>query len=155
MLFTPFHAESGRSDAENTIHDFVFTPNSTSAFENFTIVDDDVLEFDEIFIAEFSFGPEIANNWNARKGVPITAFILIKDDDCELCNGTSNQKFDDPQENTLLLFIGNCNGMHKQLALLFHLVVDLCLYYVCSSTRINPRTYVLSLMPVYILIRLQ
>ena len=85
MLFAPFHAESGRSDAVNTNNDFVFTPNSTSAFENFTIVDDDVLEFDEIFIAEFNFGPAIANNWNARKEEPSIAFILIRDDDCELC----------------------------------------------------------------------
>ena len=85
MLFAPFHAESGRSDAVNTINDFVFTPNSTSAFENFTIVDDDVLEFDEIFYAEFNFGPEIESNWNARKVEPIIACILIKDDDCELC----------------------------------------------------------------------
>ena len=90
MLFAPFHVESGRSDAVNTISDFVFTSDSKSAFENLTIVDDDVLEFDEIFIAEFSFGPEIANNWNARKEDPRTAFILIKDDDCELCNDTSN-----------------------------------------------------------------
>ena len=90
MLFAPFHAESGRSDAVNTINNFVFTPNSTSAFENFTIVDDDVLEFDEIFIAEFSFDRVIANIWNARKVEPITAFILIKDDDCELCSDSSN-----------------------------------------------------------------
>ena len=83
-LFASFHAEAGRSDAENTINDFVFTPNSTSTFENFTIIDDDVLEFDEIFYAEFSFGPEIANNWNARPVEPITAFILIRDDDGEL-----------------------------------------------------------------------
>ena len=69
----------------NTINDFVFTPTSKSAFENFTIVDDDVLEFDEIFIAEFNFGPEIANNWNAVKGEPSIAFILIRDDDSELC----------------------------------------------------------------------
>ena len=84
-MFAPFHAESGRSDAVNTISDFVFSPNSTSVFENFTIVDDDVLEFDELFIAEFSFGPEIINNWNARKVEPSIAFILIEDDDGELC----------------------------------------------------------------------
>jgi len=90
LLFTPFHAESGRSDVVNTINDFVFTPDNRSAFENFTIVDDDVLEFDEIFIAEFNFGPEIANNWNARKVEPITAFILIRDDDSELCSDSSN-----------------------------------------------------------------
>ena len=82
-MFAPFHVESGRTDVVNTINGFVFTPNSISAFENFTIVDDDVLEFDEIFIAEFNFGPEIENNWNAVKGVPSTAFILIRDDDCE------------------------------------------------------------------------
>ena len=85
VLFAPFHAESGRSDAVNTINDFVFTQDSRSAFENFTIVDDDVLEFDEIFIAEYNFGPEIANTWNVIKGEPSTALILIWDDDCELC----------------------------------------------------------------------
>ena len=84
-MFAPFHAESGRRDIVETINDFVLTRDSTSAFENFTIVDDDVLEFNEIFIAEFSFGPEIANNWNVRKVEPITAFILIRDDDGELC----------------------------------------------------------------------
>ena len=89
MLFAPFHAGSGRSDAVNTINDFVFTPNSRSALENFTIIDDDVLEFDEVFIAEFSFGSEIENNWNARKGEPSIAFILIRDDDCELCLDSS------------------------------------------------------------------
>ena len=93
MLFASFHAESGRSDAVNTLSDFVFTPNSTSVFENFTIVDDDVLEFNEILIAEFSFGPEIANNWNARKVEPSIAFIMIRDDDCELFSGsTKNSK---------------------------------------------------------------
>ena len=71
----------------NTINDFIFTPTSKSALENFTIVDDDVLEFDEIFIAEFDFGPEILNGgWNARKGEPSTAFIVIRDDDSELCS---------------------------------------------------------------------
>ena len=90
MLFAHFHAESGRSDVVNTIHDFVFTPDNRSAFGNFTIVDDDVLEFDEIFIAEFCFGPEIFNSWNATKVEPSTAFILIRDDDCELCNDSSN-----------------------------------------------------------------
>ncbi len=84
MLFVPLHAESGRSDAVNTINDFVFTPDSRSAFQNFTIVDDDVLEFDEVFIAEFSFDPEIAMYFNTRKVQPMTAFILIRDDDCEL-----------------------------------------------------------------------
>ena len=89
-MFAPFRAESGRSDAVNAINGFVFTSDSKSAFENLTIVDDDVLELDEIFIAEFSFDPEIEYYWNATKGVPSVAFILIKDDDCELCSDSSN-----------------------------------------------------------------
>ena len=68
----------------STINDFAFTPANKSAFESFTIVDDDVLEFDELFIAEFNFGPEIANTWNAIKGEPSTTFIVIRDDDSEL-----------------------------------------------------------------------
>ena len=69
----------------NTFNDFVITPTSKSALENFTIVNDSVLEFDELLIAEFDFGPEILNGgWNAVKGEPSTAFILIRDDDCEL-----------------------------------------------------------------------
>ena len=86
ILFAPFNAESGRTDVVNTINDFVFTPASKSAFENFTIVDDSVLEFDELLIAEFNYSPEISNNWNVRKGTPSTTFILIMDDDCELYN---------------------------------------------------------------------
>ena len=93
MLRAPFHAEFGRSDVVNTISDFVFTPKRKSMFENFTIVNDDVFEFDELFIAEISFGPEIANNWNARKVEPSIAFILIRDDDCELfSDSTKNSK---------------------------------------------------------------
>ena len=84
ILFAPFNAESGRTDVVNTINDFVFTPTRKSAFANFTIVNDDVLEFDELLIAEFNFGPEILNKWNAKKGEPSIAFILIRDDDCEL-----------------------------------------------------------------------
>ena len=81
-----FIAESGRTDVVSTFNDFVFTPTSKSAFENFTIVDDDVLEFDEILIAEFDYGPEIlSGGWNAIRGEPSRAYILIRDDDCELC----------------------------------------------------------------------
>ena len=96
ILFAPFHAASpfhavfGRTDVVNAINDFVFTPASKSAFENFTIVDDSVLEFDEIFIAEFNFDPEISNKWNVSKGEPSTAFIRITDDDCELCSDIRN-----------------------------------------------------------------
>ena len=79
-----FNAESGRSDVVNTFNDFVFTPASQSAFHSFTIIDDNVLEFDELFIAEFKFSHEIADNWNVTMGEPRTAFIVIRDDDCEL-----------------------------------------------------------------------
>ena len=78
-------AEFGRPDVVNTFKDFVFTRANQSAFESFTIVDDDVLEFDELFIAEFAFGREILREgWNAIQGEPNTTFIVIRDDDCEL-----------------------------------------------------------------------
>ena len=94
ILFAPFHTASGRTDVVSTMNDFVFTPASKSAFENFTIVDDSVLEFDELFIAEFSFGPEISNKWNVRKGEPSTAFIRITDDDGnhELCSDSTKSE---------------------------------------------------------------
>ena len=79
-----FIAAYGRTDMLNTINNFIFTPASKSAFTNFTIVDDDVLECDELFIAEFNFDPKIASTWNAIRGEPSTALILIRDDDCEL-----------------------------------------------------------------------
>ena len=84
VLFPHFIAESGRTDVESTINDFVFTPVHKSAFETFNIVDDDVLEFDELLIAEFNFGPEISSEWNVIKGEPSVTVILINDDDCEL-----------------------------------------------------------------------
>ena len=80
----PFHSAAGRTDVVNTSSDFVFTPAIKSAFRNLTIVDDEVLEFDELFIAEFSLGPEISSTWNAKKGEPSIAFILLRDDDSEL-----------------------------------------------------------------------
>ena len=80
-IILSFIADSGRTDVIKATNDFVFTATNKSVFENFTIVDDDVLEFDEIFIAEFDVGPEIMNNWNAVKGEPSTAIIIIRDDD--------------------------------------------------------------------------
>ena len=58
---------------------------------NINIVDDDVLEFDELFIVEFGFHPETSFfGWNVIKGEPSTAFILIRDDDCELCSNVAH-----------------------------------------------------------------
>ena len=80
-----FIAESGRTDVVKATNEFVFTAVRKSAFWNITIVDDDVLEFDEVFTVEFNFDSEISNNWNVRKGEPSIAFIIIRDNDCELC----------------------------------------------------------------------
>ncbi len=79
-----FISAHGHADMLNTINDFIFTPASKSALTNFAIVDDDVLEFDELFIAEFNFSPKIASTWNEIKGEPSTTLILIRDDDSEL-----------------------------------------------------------------------
>ena len=125
ILFAPFNSESGRTDVVNTINDFVFTPASKAAFENFTIVDDSVLEFDELLIAEFNFGPEIANSWNVRKGTPSTAFILIMDDDCELCSDSTK-----PHQLILAIFLNTHvpqSYLYIQVATLFlhfHLVTS-------------------------------
>ena len=74
---------SGRTDVESTFNDFLFTLVSKSSFDSFIIVDDRVLEFDELLIATFDFGPEIASNWNVCKGSPNVTYIIIRDDDCE------------------------------------------------------------------------
>ena len=68
---------------QRSTSDFTFKPAIKSAFHNFTIVDDDVLEFDELFIAEFDFGPQLSKNWNVNKGEPSVLYCLIRDDDCE------------------------------------------------------------------------
>ena len=77
------HTEVGRTDVQSMASVFVFTPAIKSAFQNLTIVDDDVLEFDELFIAEFSFGPELSNNWKVKMGEPSVLYCLIRDNDCE------------------------------------------------------------------------
>ena len=79
----PIHTEAGRTDVQRSTSDFTFKPAIKSAFHNFTIVDDDVLEFDELFIAEFDFGPQLSKIWNVNKGEPSVLFCLIRDDDCE------------------------------------------------------------------------
>ena len=66
--------------------DFLFTPASNLSFNSFNIVSDDVLEFDELFFAELDLDEIRSNGWNARAGEFPTTFILIRDDDCELCS---------------------------------------------------------------------
>ena len=77
------HIEAGRADVERATTEFVFTPSTKSAVQNFTIVDDSVLEFDELFIAELDLGTELAN-WNVRIKEPSVLYCLIRDNDCEL-----------------------------------------------------------------------
>ena len=83
MVLTGTCAEFGRTDVESTRKKSVFTPTTNSSFESFNITDDSVLEFDELLIATFEFGKEIANNWNVRKGTPSTTYIAIIDNECE------------------------------------------------------------------------
>ena len=101
-LFAPFNTESGRTDVVFAVNEFVFTPTSKSAFKNFTIVDDNVLEFDELFIAEFHFDYYYSYGWNVIKGEPSTAFILIEDDDSELCSDSTK-----PQQSFHTIFYYN------------------------------------------------
>ena len=82
------HTEAGRTDVQSMASVFVFTPAIKSAFQNLTIVDDDVLEFDELFIAEFTFGPELSNNWKVKIGEPSVLYCLIRDNDCEYTAST-------------------------------------------------------------------
>ena len=81
-----FHVETFRTDVLRTNTDFLFTPVSNSSFNSFIIVNDSVLEFDELFFAEFDLDEIKSNGWNARAGEFPTTFILIRDDDCELCS---------------------------------------------------------------------
>lgn len=84
MFTSAYFTEAGRTDVVSITKDFILTPNRTFAFESFNIVDDDVLEFDELFIAKFQFGIDIPNNWNTKKGMPSTTLIRIIDNDCQL-----------------------------------------------------------------------
>ena len=77
------HIEAGRADVQRAASEFVFTPFAKSAFQNFTIVDDNVLELDELFTAELDLGTELAN-WNVRIEEPSVLYCLIRDNDCEL-----------------------------------------------------------------------
>ena len=78
-------AVSGRTDVdvESTKNEYIFTPTTNSSVRTFTLIDDSVLEFEELLIATFDFGPDITDNWNARKGTPSTTYIRIADNDCK------------------------------------------------------------------------
>lgn len=86
------HTEAGRTDVQRSTSEFVFTPATKSAFQNFTIVDDNVLEFDELFTAQLELGTELTNNWNVRVKGPSVLYCLIRDNDCELCPQCKRKK---------------------------------------------------------------
>lgn len=66
---------------------FTFPPSSESkpkfANGSFTIVNDNIYEYDELILVEFEFDQRIATAYNTSKGQPDTTYILIKDDDSE------------------------------------------------------------------------
>ena len=66
---------------------FTFPPSEESkpkfASGSFTIVKDDIYEYDELIVAEFEFDQRIATAYNTIKGQPNMTYILIKDDDSE------------------------------------------------------------------------
>ena len=66
---------------------FTFLPSNESkpkfANGSFSIVDDNVYEYDELIVADFEFDQRIATAYNTIKGQPNMTYILIKDDDSE------------------------------------------------------------------------
>ena len=70
-------------DIVSSVNDFSFTPTSKRATQGFDIKNDAILEYDELFMAEFDISSLIDAGWSARKGdIPVT-YIAIEDDDCE------------------------------------------------------------------------
>ena len=70
-------------DVQATTPRFTFSPNSKFANSSFTIVDDDVYEYDELIMADFEFDRRVQNNYKTMKGQPNVTYIVIKDDDSE------------------------------------------------------------------------
>ena len=83
-IFLSYAAANG--DITTTPHQFIFTPNleNTPKFSSgsFTIVDDDIYEYDELVMAEFDFDQRVTE-YNTLEGRPNVTFILIEDDDSE------------------------------------------------------------------------
>ena len=71
-------------DVVSTFKDFFFTSVVKRSAGSFAIVDDSILEFDELFRAEFGISSLVEDGWKARKGQFPIAYIAIEDDDCEL-----------------------------------------------------------------------
>ena len=70
-------------DVVTSVNDFCFNSTSTRDTQGFDIKNDAILEYDELFMAEFDISDLIDAGWNARKGEFPIAYICINDDDCE------------------------------------------------------------------------
>ena len=60
-----------------------FTLRTTFASSSFTILDNDVYEYDKLIMADFEFDQFVQNNFLEEVGQPSVTFIVIKDDDSE------------------------------------------------------------------------
>ena len=57
--------------------------SATFASSNFTILDNDIYEYDKLIMADFQFDRIVQYNYLEKVGQPSVTFIVIKDDDSE------------------------------------------------------------------------
>ena len=60
-----------------------FNLRATFASSSFTILNNDVYEYDKLIMADFQFDQFVQTNYLERVGQPNVTFIVIKDDDSE------------------------------------------------------------------------
>ena len=77
---------AGTPDVSESLNAFSFTTLSQSATSNFTHVDDDICEGDELYMATFNLESNTIVGFQSRKVQPEITYIAIRDDDSEhLC----------------------------------------------------------------------
>ena len=76
-------SSGAHGDVLATTPRFTFPLNSKVSSSSFTIVDDDVYEYDELIMADFEFDRRVQLFYNTMKGHPNVTYIMIKDDDSE------------------------------------------------------------------------
>ena len=57
--------------------------SATFASSNFTILHNDIYEYDKLVMADFEFDQYVQNNYLEEVGEPNVTIIVIKDDDSE------------------------------------------------------------------------
>ena len=57
--------------------------SATFASSNFTILDNDIYEYDKLIMADFQFDRFVQYKYLEKVGQPSVTFIVIKDDDSE------------------------------------------------------------------------